>query len=165
MGQTVQLRSYAEKIVVMQAGQCIGEHARCFKRDQMRFDPWHYLPVLQRKPGALRNGAPFKDWDLPQALHRSWSTLKRFPDWDRQFVEILACVPVYGLQAVVDACNQALLDGSVSRDVILNLLSRHAQESVPETLCTPAHLVLREPPAADCARYDALRQETRHATR
>ena len=31
----------------------------------MIFDPWHYLPVLQKKPGALRNGAPFKDWDLP----------------------------------------------------------------------------------------------------
>ena len=27
--------------------------------------PWHYVPVLARKPGALRNGAPFKDWVLP----------------------------------------------------------------------------------------------------
>jgi len=24
-----------------------------------------------KKPGALRNGAPFKDWDLPPALTRS----------------------------------------------------------------------------------------------
>ena len=103
--------------------------------------------------------------DLPQALHRTWRTLKRFPDWDRQFVEILACVPVYGLQAVADACNQALLDGSVSRDVILNLLCRHAQEAVPETVSTPAHLALTEPPAADCTRYDVLRQEARHAAR
>ena len=34
------------------------------------YDPWHYLPVLARKPGALRNGAPFKDWALPPALEQ-----------------------------------------------------------------------------------------------
>ena len=34
------------------------------------YDPWHYVPVLKRKPGALRNGAPFKDWPLPSALGR-----------------------------------------------------------------------------------------------
>ena len=34
------------------------------------FDPWHYVPVLARKPGALRNGAPFKDWLLPSAMER-----------------------------------------------------------------------------------------------
>ena len=44
--------------------------ARCFGRDQTVFDPWHYVPVLARKPGALRNGAPFKDWVLPAALER-----------------------------------------------------------------------------------------------
>jgi hypothetical protein len=34
------------------------------------YDPWHYVPVLARKPGALRNGAPFKDWVLPAAMER-----------------------------------------------------------------------------------------------
>lgn len=28
-------------------------------------DPWHYLPVLEKKLGSLRNGAPFVEWDLP----------------------------------------------------------------------------------------------------
>ena len=35
---------------------------------QTVFDPWHYVPVLARKPGALRNGAPFKDWVLPPGI-------------------------------------------------------------------------------------------------
>jgi hypothetical protein len=43
----------------------VGDHASCFGRDQTVFDPWHYVPVLARKPGALRNGAPFKGWVLP----------------------------------------------------------------------------------------------------
>ena len=163
VGRTVQLRSYAEKIAVMDKGQCIGEHRRCFQRDQMIFDPWHYLPVLERKPGALRNGAPFQHWDLPRALQRTLHALKRFPDWDRQFVDILSCVPVYGLASVATACDQALLSGSASRDVVLNVLSRGAQEQEPECVETPAHLILREPPVADCARYDNFREEVTHA--
>ena len=43
----------------------VGEHRRSFGRDETVYDPWHYVPVLARKPGALRNGAPFKDWVLP----------------------------------------------------------------------------------------------------
>jgi hypothetical protein len=43
----------------------VGEHDRCFGRGQTIYNPWHYVPVLARKPGALRNGAPFKDWVLP----------------------------------------------------------------------------------------------------
>jgi transposase len=163
VGQTVQLRSYAQKIVVVHKGECVGEHLRCFQRDQMIFDPWHYLPVLERKPGALRNGAPFKHWDLPRSLQRTLTTLKRFPDWDRQFVDILASVPLYGLEAVASACGQALLSGSTSRDIVLNLLSRSTQEQDPGEVETPAHLILAEPPVADCARYDRLRKEVTHA--
>jgi transposase len=163
VGSTVQLRSYAERIVVVHQGEPIADHPRCFQRDQMIFDPWHYLPVLERKPGALRNGAPFKDWNLPRSLQRTLSTLKRFPDWDRQFVDILACVPLYGLETVASACDQALLSGSTSRDIVINILTRSTQELEPENVETPAHLVLAEPPVADCARYDRFRKEVSHA--
>ena len=129
----------------------------------MIFDPWHYLPVLERKPGALRNGAPFKHWDLPRSLQRTLTTLKRFPAWDRKIVAILASVPLYGLEAVASACGQTLLSGSTSRDIVLNLLSRSTQEQDPGEVETPAHLILAEPPVADCARYDRLRKEVTHA--
>ena len=39
-----------------------------YAHGQTAYDPWHYLPVLARKPGALRNGDPFRNWDLPPAL-------------------------------------------------------------------------------------------------
>ena len=161
-GRTAELRSYADKIVVMHGGECVAQHSRCFQRDQMIFDPWHYLPVLQKQPGALRNGAPFKDWDLPRSIHRTWQRLKHYPDWDRQLVDILACVPGYGLDAVADACNEALSNGSVSRDVIINLLARQHEDASPEIVTIPAHLELNEPPVADCARYDRFRKEVVH---
>jgi hypothetical protein len=58
----VDIHAYADRIVIKQDGVIVGEHARRFARDQTAYDPWHYVPVLARKPGALRNGAPFKDW-------------------------------------------------------------------------------------------------------
>ncbi len=66
----VEVRAYAERIEIRQDGCIVAEHPRAFSRGQTVFDPWHYVTVLARKPGALRNGAPFKDWVLPAALER-----------------------------------------------------------------------------------------------
>ena len=139
-GRVVELRSYAERVQVYFEDECVADHRRLFGRDQTVFDPWHYLPVLQRKPGALRNGAPFKDWALPVAIERTLARLKSYNDWDRQSVDILAMVPLYGLESVAQACDQALVSGSVSRDRVLNLLSRANEEEVAEEIETPAHL-------------------------
>lgn len=66
-GRPVEIHAYAARIVIRQDGEVVAEHARCFSREQVVYDPWHYLPVLTRKPGALRNGAPFKDGALKLA--------------------------------------------------------------------------------------------------
>ena len=53
-------------------GAIIAEHPRAFGHGHTRYNPLHYLPVLARKPGALRNGAPFRDWELPPGLPKVW---------------------------------------------------------------------------------------------
>jgi Mu transposase, C-terminal domain len=70
VGRPVEIRAYADRIELRPDGRVVGQHPRCFGRDQTVFDAWHYVPVLARKPGALRNGAPFKDWALPAGLQR-----------------------------------------------------------------------------------------------
>lgn len=80
------------------------EHRRCFGRDATTYDPLHYLPILARKPGVLRNGAPFRDWKLPPALSRVRTRLGRSNEADRQFVAILAAILSDGLEAVEAAC-------------------------------------------------------------
>jgi hypothetical protein len=70
-GRSVLVRVYADRILVLLDDEMVADHPRRFGRDQVVYDPWHYLPVLTRKPGALRNGAPFKDWDLPAPLSRA----------------------------------------------------------------------------------------------
>jgi hypothetical protein len=60
VGRPVEIRAYADRVTIWQDGEVVGEHARRFGRNQTVYDPWHYVPVLARKPGALRNGAPFR---------------------------------------------------------------------------------------------------------
>jgi hypothetical protein len=154
----VLVRSHAERIVVLFNDEVVADHPRQFRRDQINYDPWHYLPVLARKPGALRNGAPFKDWDLPPALVQVRAKLKSHADADRQFVKVLAAVLDHGLAAVETACAEALGAGIASGDVILTVLARQRQPVAPPSITTPNALRLKIEPAANCGRYDSIRK-------
>ena len=157
VGRPVEVRAYADRIELRQAGQLVGEHRRRFGRGQIAFDPWHYVPILARKPGALRNGAPFKDWVLPTGLDRIRRKLAAVSDGDRQMVAILTAVLTDGLPAVEAACLEALHQGVHSADIVLNILARQRQPAPALTIMTPDALRLRHMPVADCARYDRLR--------
>jgi transposase len=155
----VQIHAYADRIVIRLDGEMVGEHVRRFGRDQVAYDPWHYVPVLTKKPGALRNGAPFREWNLPPGLAQIRRRLSAHPDGDRQFVDILSAVPGDGLAAVEAACAEALAAGLFSRDVVLNLLRRMQEPVAPQPSATPIGPRLTLEPIADCARYDRLKTE------
>ena len=157
VGRPVDIHAYADRIVVRQDGRVVAEHARRHGRGETIYDPWHYVPVLARKPGALRNGAPFKDWVLPTALDRVRRKLAGSDDGDRQMVKILAAVLTDGLLAVEAACLQALSEGVHSADVVINILTRRRDPGPAATIMTPDALRLCHTPVADCARYDQLR--------
>ena len=108
--------------------------------------------------GALRNGAPFKDWVLPAAIERVRRKLAGADDGNRQMVDILNAVLTDGLPAVEAACAEAIAQGVHSADVVLNILARQRDPGPPATILTPAALTLRHAPVADCARYDNLRR-------
>ena len=155
-GKTVSVRAYAERIVMVADGQVVGEHPRCFERERTRFDPWHYVPALATKPGALRNGAPFRDWPLPAAIREVRDRLLRKPGGDRQFVTILSAIRSDGLEAVTVACELALEAGTATADYVLNALNRLKPQPPTDPVATPANLRLREEPRADVDRYDTL---------
>jgi hypothetical protein len=158
VGRPVEIRAYADRIELRQEGCVVGSHRRSFGRGETVYDPWHYVPVLARKPGALRNGAPFKDWVLPATIERVRRKLRAARDGDRQMVEILGAVLSDGLSAVEAACAEALSEGVHSADIILNILARRRDRGPSVTIMTPEALRLRHEPAADCARYDSLRR-------
>lgn len=157
VGRPVEIYAYAEQIVIRQDGVVVARHERRFGRGQTIYDPWHYVPVLSRKPGALRNGAPFRDWTLPGALGKVQRRLQQVADGDRQMVDVLNAVLSDGLPAVEAACAEALAGGVHSSDVILNLLARRSMPPPVANVLTPRALMLAHAPLADCARYDHLR--------
>ena len=97
------------------------------------------MPVLARKPGALRNGAPFKDWLLPTHLERVRRRLRGSDEGDRQMVKILSAVLTNGLVAVEAACTEALAGGVHSADVILNILARRRDPAPTVRSWRPRH--------------------------
>ncbi len=155
----VSLRVYADRLVVVAEGHVIAEHSRVIVRDhgqpgRTMYDWRHYLSVLQRKPGALRNGAPFAMF--PEGFKRLQAILLKRDGGDREMVDILALVLHHDEQAVLTAVELALEAGAPSKPHILNLLGQLLQ-SVPTTVNAPEGLALSVEPEANVGRYDTLR--------
>ena len=165
----VSLRVYPERLVVVAEGQAVCEHARIVERahDLPRrtvYDWRHYLAVIQRKPGALRNGAPFAE--MPEAFRRLQAQLLRRPGGDREMVDVLALVLQHDEAAVLCAVELALEEGVATKTHVLNVLHRLLDtKTTAAAIDAPQALVLRQEPRADMERYDALRvREVRHAS-
>jgi DNA replication protein DnaC len=167
----VSVRVYPERIVVVAEGQIICEHRRVFARSHQRkstttvFDWRRYLAVIQRKPGALRNGAPFAE--LPPAFRTLQQRMLKTPGGDREMVEILALVLQHDEQAVLAAVELALEAGAPTKTHILNLLHRLVDGKPIDTppIKAPQALTLTNEPQANVERYDALRKAGRRVMR
>ncbi|MDZ4144377.1 MAG: IS21 family transposase [Burkholderiales bacterium] len=168
-GHIVSTRVYPERVEVAAMDAVVASHARLSGSGQTVFDWQHYIELVQRKPGALRNGTPFLD--LPPALLRLRQSLLRHPGGDRVMAQVLAVVPQAGLEAVLVAVELVLEgmapSGSISVEHVRNVLARLNNPVTPMQAETALQLTLA--PKADTARYDRLRpthlddQEVRHA--
>ena len=167
-GQMVSTRLYPAQIVVVAGDAVVATHERLGERNQTRYDWQHYVPLIERKPGALRNGAPFAD--LPEPLQRMRQALVYQEGGDKVMAQVLAEVPKQGLDAVLVAVELAMESappsGRVSCEHVINVLARLQAQPLPETVATI--LQVRQAPTTDTARYDRLRtaqaaQEADHA--
>lgn len=158
----VSLHVYPERLVFVAEGQVIAEHVRHINRDHRQlhgrtfYDWHHYLSVIQRKPGALRNGAPFAE--LPEGFRQLQAILLRRPDGAREMVDILALVLLHDEQDVLAAVELALEAGVPSKQTILNLLSRLLEQSPIPPVNAPQAFALQVEPLANVDRYDRLRR-------
>ena len=164
----VSLRVYPERIVIAAEGRILCEHGRIIARShhlpgRIIYDWRHYLAVIQRKPGALRNGAPFTE--MPDAFRQLQGHLLKRPGGDREMVEILALVLQHDEQAVLCAVELALEAGVPTKTHVLNILHRLTDGKAPPAspIDAPQALRLAQEPVADVGRYDNLR-EMRHAS-
>lgn len=167
----VSLRIYPERLVVVAEGQILCEHERVIVRSHHMpprtiYDWRHYLAVIQRKPGALRNGAPFAE--LPPAFKQLQEQMLRRAGGDREMVDILALVLQHDEQAVLTAVELALSEGVATKTHVLNILHRLIDGKTDgPPVDTPQALHLRREPKANVERYDGLRARMiggRHAS-
>jgi hypothetical protein len=132
--RVISLRIYADRLIIVAEAEVIAEHERVFSRDHRApgktiYDWRHYLAVAQRKPGALRNGAPFKT--MPDSFQQLQGQLLKHPGGGREMVNILALVLLHDEQLVEQAIEMALQSGQTSKEHVLNCLSRLSDKPIP----------------------------------
>ncbi len=158
----VSLRVYPYRIEIVAESKVVAKHERVFSRDHNEdgktiYNWRHYLSVVQRKPGALRNGAPFLE--LPSSFQQLQKQLLKHPGGDREMVDILALVLHHDEQLIERAIETALESGAVSKQHVLNCLNRLLDLPRPLPLKTPPALQLVEESKANTSRYDNLREQ------
>lgn len=151
----VSTRLYPERVDIAAADTIVASHERLSDRGHIRYDWQHYIALVQRKPGALRNGAPFAD--LPAPLQRLRQGLMRHTGGDRVMAQVLAAVPTAGLEAVLVAVDLVVESGALSAEHVLNVVARLNAAPVPDSVATT--LQLTQVPLANTSRYDSLRDE------
>jgi len=120
----VQIRGYVHEVVVGCGAEVIARHIRSYEKADMVFDPMHYLPLLERKVGALDQAAPLRGWKLPDAF----ATLRRLLEarmgkaGKREYVQVLRLLETFEMDHVHGAIRQALDLGAIGYDAIKHLI-------------------------------------------
>ena len=153
---------YSDKVDIHAENALVARHTRLPGRDQVGYGWQHYIPLVEKKPGALRNGAPFADMPPPLAQLQAALRRRERQQADRIMAKVLAAVPAHGLESVLQAVKHLLDSGVTSIEQVANVLSRLNEPPVPAEVETALKLI--EEPLADTARYDSLNdREVSHA--
>ena len=120
----VLVRGYVDAVVIGCGTEVIARHPRSYQRDDFVYDPVHYLPLLERKPGALDQAAPLQGWTLPD----EFGTLRRLLEsrmgrrGKREFVQVLRLLEAFSQQEVAAAVKDAIRLGAISFDAVKHLV-------------------------------------------
>lgn len=162
--QQLSLHIYLDRIQMVYAQTVVAEHKRIYDKGQTSYQPQHYLPLLKRKPGALRNGEPFKQWQLPPAIRTLQQHLMRQKSGDRAMVEMLSLLAEYGEEVGVAAAELALECGMPTVAAVQNIIHRLNEPPIPKF--NLPDIPLRIVPQADLLRYNTVLKltHTEHPT-
>ena len=119
----VVLRASTTTVFLYRGGEQIARHERCWGRERQIFDPLHYLPLLERKPGSLDHARPLAGWDLPEefAILRRKLEAQR-PDGTKEYIGVLLLLREYSLAHVAIAVRHAVRWTAPTADAVKQLL-------------------------------------------
>lgn len=132
--QDVWIRGYVDEVVIGCGGETIARHPRSYEREEVVFDPLHYLPLIEQKINALDQAAPLQGWELPEAF----ATLRRLMEarmgkqGRRAYVQVLRLLESFDLADLHAAVKQALHLGAISFDAVKHLVLCRAERRPPK---------------------------------
>ena len=118
------VKGYVDQVVISCGSEVIARHTRSYEREDFVYDPIHYLPLLERKTGALEQAEPLQGWDLPE----EFSTLRRLLEscmgrrGKREYVQVLRLLETFSQQEVHGAIKDVIRLGALSFDAVKHLL-------------------------------------------
>ena len=130
----VWIRGYVDAVVIGCGGEIVARHPRCYDREDMVFDPVHYLPLLEKKIGALDQAAPLAEWDLPP----EFQTLRRLMEarmikaGRREYVQVLRLLETFEMEDLHAAVKAALRLGAVGFDAVKHLVLCRVEKRPPK---------------------------------
>jgi len=118
------VKGYWPEVVLFAQGEAVARHARIWAEEQVRFEPLHYLALLERKPGALDHARPLAGWTLPECFGwlRRRLEAERQGEGTREYIRVLRLLEQHAFGAVRVAVERALSVGAITRDAIAQFL-------------------------------------------
>jgi transposase len=160
--QAVTVVGGVDEVRLVVGRQVVARHPRLWAKEQVRFDPVHYLALLERKPGALDFARPLEGWALPDCF----AVLRRRLEGElagrgtREFIKVLRLLEAVAVPQLAPAVEYALGIGATSAEAV-RLILEHRREQPPGLFRLDGHLHLKavrvqEP---DLTAYRALVEE------
>ena len=120
----VLVRGYVDQVVISCGSEVIARHPRSYERDDFVFNPIHYLPLLERKTGALDQAAPLQGWDLPEdfGMLRRLLESRMGRKGKREYVQVLRLLETFSQQEVAASVKDAIRLGAISFDAVKHLV-------------------------------------------
>lgn len=155
----VLVKGYVHEVVIACASEVIARHRRSYQREDMIFEPRHYLALLEEKTRALDQAAPLAGWELPECF----AGLRRLLEarlgkyGKREYVQVLRLLETFPLPEVTLAIEDALRLGTISLDAVKHLLLCRIERRPPRLdLMQYPHLPLPQVQTTQAADYMAL---------
>jgi hypothetical protein len=120
----VVVKADVRHVIVTVLGEEIARHRRIWQREQVCFEPLHYLALLEKKPGALDHARPLAGWNLPEcfSILRRRLENERSGEGTREYIRVLRLLEKHSMPELRHAVEEALRIGAVTRDAIAQFL-------------------------------------------
>jgi transposase len=158
----VLVKGYVHEVAIGCGSEVIARHPRSYEREQLIFDPLHYLALLEQKTRALDQAAPLEGWQLPECflqLRRLLEARLR-KHGSREYVQVLRLLETFDLEEVTSAIEDAFHLGTISFDAVKHLLLCRIERRPPRLdMENYPHLPLTQVRTTQAADYMTLLQE------